>query len=236
MDIISAGDLAHYKLFPIFVKNYSNMEENNKTNVADIDRKDLFTKIPLRYRVAKWWLRTFCNKTLWKGDIGGFKFQVRKYWIDIRSIAKNEWNLRLGHSSYAYGYFLHIIMEMKNALANGDTNTAEALKQHFAFYATNVSITSNFILSDTKFTNAIMREIDWSVKRIFRKSAEEAKAATKEQEDADEAFMQSAVERGQMNRQQRRKVQREERKAMKKAFKNDPVVRDMINDNESTKE
>lgn len=210
------------------------MEENNKnteaskadkTNVADIDRKDLFTKIPLRYRIAQWWLRTFCNKTLWKGEIGGFKYRVRKYWIDIRSIAKNEWNLRLGQSNYAYGYFLHIIMEMQKALANGDANTAEALKQHFAFFATNVNCTSALILTDEKFRNGLVREIGWSVKRIMKKGAEEN--ATKEQSDTDEAFMESAVERGQMTRQQRRKAQRDERKAIKKAIKNDPILRNM---------
>lgn len=208
------------------------MEENIKstetTPPVNIERKDLFKKIPLRYRFMRWWITTFRNKTLWKGDIGGFKFIVRKYWVDIRSIAKNEWNMRLGVNEHAHSYFVYLVTQMRQAEALGDTAQAEALKQHLSFFAVNMSLTSTFILSDNKFTSGLMREINWSVSRVMKKAAGEAKATTKEQNDTDEAFMQSAVERGQMNRKERRKAQRDERKAMKKAIKTDPVVRDMI--------
>lgn len=206
--------------------------DKEQRDFSQLERKDLFRKLSIWERFLRWFVFKFRNKTLWKSDIGGFKYSVRRFWIDIRSIAKNEWNLRIGVNSHAYGYFLYVLTQMQDAEQKGDTATVESLKQHFAFYATNLNLASTFILSDKKFTSAIVREIDWSINRMMKKAAEEAKATTKEQEDTDEAFLQSAVERGNMTRQQRRKAQRDERKAMKKAIANDPLLRDIVNDKE----
>lgn len=226
------------------------MEENNKTFESkdanaelnaeqrdfNFDDKTLFRKLPLRARFMRWWLTTFRNKTIWKGDVGGFNFRLRRYWLDIRSIAKNHWNMRLGVNEHAHGYFTYIVAQMRQAESTGDKATMEAMKQHFSFFATNLNLTSTFILTDKKFTSGILREINWSVSRIMKKASEEVKSTTKAETDTDEAFMQSSVERGQMNRQQRRKAQRDERKAMRKAFKDDPLLKGMVNGNTEVSE
>lgn len=176
----------------------------------------------LRFNFMRWWLFNFRNKTIWKGEIGGFRYRFRKYWLDIRSTASNHWNLRIGIANHAYGFLLAIINEMQNA---PDADERKRLENHFTFFASNLYYTSAFIFADTKFAKGLNKELDWAYNRMMKQAKEEASKVTKEQEDAEQVFMEDAVKRGSMNRQQRRKAEREARKAMKEEIKNDPIFK-----------
>lgn len=182
----------------------------------------------IKMRFLRWWLFTFKNKTFWECEIGGFRYKFRKYWLDIKSIADNHWNLRIGSANYAYGFLLAALAEMQKAEAEGDVATAETNKRYFSYFTTNLYLTSGYILSDTKFTKGLLKEIEWANNRVMRQAQAEAAATTKEQNDADEALMQSVANEANMTRQQRRKAQREQRKAMQAEAKN--IVKGLKNE------
>lgn len=166
----------------------------------------------LRFRFMRWWLFNFRNKTLWRGEIGGFKYRFRKYWLDIRSTAPNHWNMRIGIANHAYGFLLAVLNDMQNVT---DEDERKRLENHFTFFTTNLYYTSAYLFADVKFAKGLKKELDWAYSRMMKKAAEEAKSVTKEQEDADQVFMEDAVKRGNMNRAERRRASREEKKAMK---------------------
>lgn len=173
----------------------------------------------LRYKFVQWWLFTFCNKTIWKGEIGAFRYCFRKYWLDIRSISPNHWNLRIGANNYPYGLLLTVVRDMQNEiLANGGANLKD-YEMVFSFFSDNIYQTTEFIFSDDKFCSALSKEIVWAMKRVLKKAENEAKTATKEELDADQVFMEQSVKRGAMNRSERRRASREERKAMREEIK-----------------
>ena len=181
--------------------------EDFKTLEKDIS-KGLYTELSwwqrLGLKIARWWHFNFRNKTLWEGEIGGFKFRLRRHWLDIESIAPNHWKLRIGAGNYAYMYFLSVLGDP----SHGD----DTLKKHLSFFATGLYMTSHYILSDAKFTKALDREFEWAVRRVEKRAADEAAGVTKAEQDADEVFVEEAVKYGNMSRQQRRKADREMRK------------------------
>lgn len=170
----------------------------------------------LLLKIERWWLFHFKNDTLWECELNGFRYVVRKYWIDIHAIALNHWNIRIGTANYAYAYLLSALMDMQRLQEEGKLEEAEETKKHFSFFTTNLYLTSSYLLQDIKFAKGLSKEIDWAVKRTMRKAQEEASKVTQAEEDSAQAFMESAVERGSMTRQQRRKAEREERKEMQK--------------------
>lgn len=180
----------------------------------------------LKFKLLRWWLFNFRNKTIWKGEIGGFKYRFRKYWLDIRSTASNHWNLRLGIANHAYGFLLAILVDMQNAT---DEAERKSLENFFTCFTTNLYYTSAYLLADVKFAKGLKKELDWAYSRMLKKAKEEAEKVTKEQEDSEQAFMEDAVKRGNMNRQQRRKAEREARKNMKEELKNDPIFNNSDN-------
>lgn len=213
------------------------MTEQNKENAFDASN---MTKKPtlwqrIRYYVVRWWLFTFRNETVWEFSTPAVRFRIRKYWLDIESVAKNHWNVRIGSNHYAYGFLLTVANDMEKAVLRGDVVEKEKLEKYFVYFAANLYTVSEFMLADVKFAKSLSKEIDWAVNRKMKQAAEESKKVTKEQEDTDQVFMEQAIERGKMNRQQRRKASREEKKAMKEDMKK--IVRDLNKelDNEENK-
>lgn len=194
------------------------MENENTTTANATSQPTRWQR--LKFKFLRWWLFNFRNKTVWKGEIGGFRYRFRKYWLDIRSTASNHWDLRIGIANHAYGFLLAVISEMQNTT---DADERKRLENHFTFFTTNLYYTSAYLFADVKFAKGLSKELDWAYSRMMKKAKEEADKVTKEQEDTDQAFMEDAVKRGNMNRQQRRKAERDARKAMKKEIKNDPM-------------
>lgn len=59
----------------------------------------------LKERFLKWWLFSFRNGVVWKGEKGGFKVTFRRFWMDARSLSGN-WSARWTAAEYPYGYLL----------------------------------------------------------------------------------------------------------------------------------
>lgn len=200
----------------------------NENNVPHIQEPTYWQQ--LRYRLMRWWLLTFRNKTLWKGEIGGFRYRMRRYWLDIRSAAPQHWNLRLGIANNAYGLLLGSIYALQKYESDGNEEKVNDEKKFISDFSMVLYQTSAYLPSDMKFAKGLKRELDWAYNRLIRKAKEEANKVTKEQEDAEQAFMESVVQRGNMTRQQRRKAESEERKAMRK------VAAEIVNDTNSNSE
>lgn len=199
------------------------MENENTANALN---ENIVTQ-PTRWqrfklKLLRWWLFNFRNNTVWRGEIGGFRYRMRKYWLDIRSIAPNHWNLRIGIANHAYGFLLAVINEMQKTT---DEAERKRLEYHFTYFATNLYYTSAYLLQDVKFAKGLNKELEWAYNRLIKKAKEESGKVTKEQEDSEQVFMEDAVNRGNMNRQQRRKAEREARKSMKEEIKNDPIFK-----------
>lgn len=182
----------------------------------------------IRYKLLCWWLCNFRNKTIWKGEIGGFRFHFRKYWLDIESIAQNHWDLRLGVANNAYGMLLASVYALWKYQSDNDEEKANNEKLFILNFARVLYETSAYQLSDAKFAKGLKKELDWAYNRLIRKAQEEANSVTKEQNDADEALIQSVIDEANMSRAERRRLQREQRKSMKAEAKK--IINDLNNE------
>lgn len=172
-----------------------------------------------KYRFLRWWLFNFRNKTIWEGEIGGFKYRFRRFWIDIRSIAPNHWNLRLGIANNAYGLLLSRINALQKYESECDGEKAKDERLFISSFSLYIYQTSAYLPSDSKFARGLKKELDWAYNRLIRKAKEEADKVTDEQNAADEALLQSVTAEAGMSRQQRRKIQREQKKEMREIAK-----------------
>lgn len=186
----------------------------NIAGFEELKKKPTFWQ-RLKLRLVRWWLFTVRNETIWEGEIKGFRYRFRKQWLDIKSIDPNHWDLRIGVGCYAYGLLLTVVGELQKAQLEGKVELIEYYENYFSFFATQIYQTSNYLFSDEKFCKALGKELNWAFNRLIKKAEESAKAVTKEQEDSEQVFMEQSIERGNMNRQQRRKASRAEKKAMK---------------------
>lgn len=198
----------------------------NENNAPHIQEPTYWQHI--KFRLIRWWLFTFRNKTIWKGEIGGFKYCLRKYWLDVKSTAPNHWNIRIGIANNAYGLLLTSVQTLQKCEAERDAAGIENEKLFISSFTRTLYETSAYLPSDIKFAKGLARELDWAYNRLIRKAKEEADKVTKEQEEAEQAFMEDAIKRGNMTRQQRRKAEREERKRMKQILKDDSIFTDEV--------
>lgn len=116
--------------------------------------------------------------------------------------------LRIGGNAHAYGYLL----------AAAEQNRIDQLQG----YAVTLYIPAMSLTQDQGLCNDCQKAITKWQKRKMREGAENAKNVTDWQEQADDALMREAIERGKpMSRQQRRKMERESRKEMKQILNED---------------
>ena len=116
--------------------------------------------------------------------------------------------LRIGGNTHAYGYLL----------AAAEQNRIDQLQG----YAVTLYIPAMSLTQDQGLCNDCQKAIMKWQKRKMREGAENAKKVTDWQEQADDALMREAIERGKpMSRQQRRKMERESRKEMKQILNED---------------
>lgn len=205
------------------------MENNNTANAVNEISAAAATQPTrwqlLRYKLLRWWLFNFRNKTIWEGEIFGFKFKFRKYWLDIRSTAPNHWNLRIGIANNAYGLLLASVYALKKYQSESNEEKANEEKLFILNFARTLYETSAYQLADVKFAKGLKKELDWAYNRLMRKAQAESDKVTKEQNDADEAFLRSVVDESNMSRAERRRRQREQQKEMRKVAKE--IVKDM---------
>lgn len=116
--------------------------------------------------------------------------------------------LKIGGNTHTYGYLLA-------AAEQGRTDQLQG-------YAVTINIPAMAITQDQGLCNDCQKAIMKWQKRKMREGAENTKKVTDWQEQADDALMREAIERGKpMSRQQRRKMERESRKGVKQILNED---------------
>ena len=116
--------------------------------------------------------------------------------------------LRIGGNTHTFGYLL----------AAAEQNRIDQLQG----YAVTLYIPAMSLTQDQGLCNDCQKAIMKWQKRKMREGAENAKNVTDWQEQADDALMREAIERGKpMSRRQRRKMERESREEMKQILNED---------------
>lgn len=109
---------------------------------------------------------------------------------------------------YPYGYLLA-------AVSQGDENEIHS-------YCIMLWRITQEIYQDLGFAQDIIKAINKRDKRLMKQAEKEAAKVSEAEEMASDALMREAIERGKpMNRQQRRKMERESRKGMKQILNED---------------
>ena len=148
-----------------------------------------------------------CKVGEWVFDFYYKEGNIHRTYLKITSTS-GIMSLVLGGNTHAYGYLL----------AAAEQNRIDQLQG----YAVTINIPAMIITQDQGLCNDCQKAIMKWQKRKMREGAENAKKVTDWQEQADDALMREAIERGKpMSRQQRRKMERESRKEMKQILNED---------------
>jgi len=164
--------------------------------------KKLFNK--LFQRLALWRLLGR-NKVLYEFSgkgFAGFKITFRAYYMDIVS-ESNNFKLRLAFYTRPYLYLLESAKQDK--------------KENIYGFALAVYQTTMMLCADQQLVDDNNKALSACFDRLEKRGASQPKASDFENDLALREVRQN-VERGQMTRQQRRKVERDARKKMKEGL------------------
>lgn len=161
----------------------------------------------------------FEKKPYKEAEVGEWRF---KWYYN----AKNLDECYLLIESKAKGFSMHLGAR-ENAEVFGYLLAAaeQGRTEQLHGYVVSVYVTANVLVSDQAFVDGINKEIGKWLKRRQKAAKEKAKAVTEADEVASDAIMRGAIERSKpMSRRERRKMEREERKAMRKVLTEDAEV------------
>lgn len=152
------------------------------------------------------------TKPLKSVDAGQFHFNfyykegsVKDTYLEI-TCDSGIFALKIGGNTHTYGYLL----------AAAEQNRIDQLQG----YAVTAFIPAMTVTKDQGLCNDVQKAIMKWQKRKMREGAANAAKVTDWQEQADDALMREAIERGKpMSRQQKRKMERESRKEMREILK-----------------
>lgn len=152
---------------------------------------------------------------LYTVEVGGFlvRFYFKENsivdsYMEIRTISDN-WRMRLDARHEAYGYLVAAAQQGNNEQIHGYC---------FMLYSIAVGMTQ-----DQGFTDDITKAIKKYIKRLDKQSETEAKNVSEAQIAGDEALMNEAIERGNLqgNKKAEKKASKESRKEIKKVLEED---------------
>lgn len=143
-----------------------------------------------------WWLFTMRNPVVRVGEEGGFKWEFRRFWLDIRTISGN-FKARFIASEHPYGYLL---------AGKGDENIQGFCEMLYTI--------GSMLTTDQQFVNDINDAVNRYAVRI---SGQEV-----EREDDDIALeeVKAIQEHIELPEKERKKVEKDINKRFKKAVKN----------------
>lgn len=163
--------------------------------------KDFFKK--LYSKVLEFWYFCVCNRCHKSLVTGGFQVDFRNYDIRIKSLSGN-FSMKVRSGEYAFGY-------LYAALGKGNTENIHG-------YALFVYTIASCICQDEKFAEDVLKSIEDYAKRAEEKPSEEL-------DDLDDETilmaLQKDIEYSELPRSQRRKIDREFKKTLKKIEKDE---------------
>ena len=155
-------------------------------------------------KLRTFWYLHFANPVVMKGELGGFKYVFRRFWLEVSTISGN-FKARWVADEYPYAYLLY-------ALKNGSEDSVQGFIERVYFW-------SMVILRDKKLVDDMDKALNKYQDRLSKVvNDEDEELALREVESVQRYVDADKKERKKMEKEADRKF----KKALKKAEKEYP--------------
>ena len=150
-------------------------------------------------KIQMWWYFHISNPVVRKGEHGAFKWEFRRFWLDISTVSGN-FKARYMADEHPYAYLL---------AGESDDNIIG--------FCEFVYMLGKTLTTDQGLVNDVKKSIDKYTKRLEKSAEKDAKTEDEIEEKAAIEFEKSVQEYVEMPKRERRKEERRINKKIKKA-------------------